>query len=652
MKPLDNILGSGGDFTTAPSASSLAALTLVLGLVFITTAQSATNIVTSLADSGVGSLSQVIAESAAGDSIVFGVSGTIPLAGELAINQNLAIIGPGSAVLTISGQGATGIFCINSSVTVLISGLMISNGRTPDQAEGSGGAGAPGGAIINNGSLTLLNCVVTSSRSGSGGSGYSPPFQFPPVAAPGPGGSGGDGGAIWNSGTLSVSNCVISDNATGSGGAGGCNGDWSDPNGSAGRGGGIFSLGTLNLADSVVSGNGTGIGGGVVPLESGGGGGDGGGVWNGGQCTAIRCIFAGNRTGPGGEGGAGNPANVGCGGGGGWGAGIFDQNGLALTDCTVSNNFCGNGGAGGGSSVEPPGSGGSGGSGGGVYTVNGVIVGSTIVGNGAGTGGPGGTELPGGFYGNGSAGPQGEGGGILSDGQLLLLTNCTVAGNVAGSGGGLSLYGATQAVVACTIVHNSAGGESSRAGGVATEVKAPSFLDTLIALNTALDVAGTFNSLGHNLVGATNGGSGFSATGDLTGTTASPLDPGVAPLAYNGGPTLTVALLRGSPAIGAGAAPGAPSTDQRGFPRPAGAVDVGACEYGYPPVLQTVRPAGGATDISISGRPGQAWRLFASPDLASWTPIATNYFDANGAMFFHDARGVGQKERFYRASMP
>jgi hypothetical protein len=58
-------------------------------------------------------------------------------------------------------------------------------------------------------------------------------------------------------------------------------------------------------------------------------------------------------------------------------------------------------------------------------------------------------------------------------------------------------------------------------------------------------------------------------------------DPKLGPLADNGGPTLTMALLPGSPAIDAGNTSLAPATDQRGFPRPAGlAADIGAFEYG------------------------------------------------------------------------
>ena len=78
---------------------------------------------------------------------------------------------------------------------------------------------------------------------------------------------------------------------------------------------------------------------------------------------------------------------------------------------------------------------------------------------------------------------------------------------------------------------------------------------TIVAGNTAAtngpDVFGNFTSQGHNLIGKTNGSSGWVGT-DLTGTIAQPLNAMLAPLGNYGGPTETMALLPGSPAIGAG----------------------------------------------------------------------------------------------------
>ena len=85
-------------------------------------------------------------------------------------------------------------------------------------------------------------------------------------------------------------------------------------------------------------------------------------------------------------------------------------------------------------------------------------------------------------------------------------------------------------------------------------------------------LSGTSFDAGHNL--SSDNSYTFTSVGSLNNT-----DPKLGPLANNGGPTLTIALLPGSPAIDAGDDSSAPPTDQRGFPRPAGpAADIGAFE--------------------------------------------------------------------------
>jgi hypothetical protein len=83
-------------------------------------------------------------------------------------------------------------------------------------------------------------------------------------------------------------------------------------------------------------------------------------------------------------------------------------------------------------------------------------------------------------------------------------------------------------------------------------------------------VVGIFESQGHNLIGV-GGGIGFvnGVNGDLVGTFLDPLDPKLGPLANNGGPTQTQALLAGSPTIDRGDNTDLLPTDQRGagFPR-------------------------------------------------------------------------------------
>ncbi|GAB1545115.1 hypothetical protein NUACC21_77910 [Scytonema sp. NUACC21] len=87
------------------------------------------------------------------------------------------------------------------------------------------------------------------------------------------------------------------------------------------------------------------------------------------------------------------------------------------------------------------------------------------------------------------------------------------------------------------------------------------------------EVFGSFNSFGYNLIGDSTGSTGFSATGDIVGTSDSPIDPRLGALGFYGGSTQTIALLPDSPAIDAGdpnLVETDPKTDQRGFPRVSG----------------------------------------------------------------------------------
>jgi hypothetical protein len=102
--------------------------------------------------------------------------------------------------------------------------------------------------------------------------------------------------------------------------------------------------------------------------------------------------------------------------------------------------------------------------------------------------------------------------------------------------------------------------------------------NTIVAGNSAdasPDLAGVLASSGFNLFGNSSGGSGYAPT-DILDVVAL-----LGPLADNGGPTQTRALLSGSPAINAGDNADAPEWDQRGpgFPRIVdGQIDIGAFE--------------------------------------------------------------------------
>jgi CSLREA domain-containing protein len=178
----------------------------------------------------------------------------------------------------------------------------------------------------------------------------------------------------------------------------------------------------------------------------------------------------------------------------------------------------------------------------------------------------------------------GAGGGILSTGTLN-VTNSTIYGNTGGGqgGGGIAIYSGNATLTNDTITDNSdLGGGGAQGGGVGAFGGSVTLVNTIVAGNKAdgggPDVSGSFTSLGHNLIGNTTRSSGWIST-DLTGTAASPLNPLLATQLGNyGGPTQTLPLLPGSPALGGGAPVNGITTDQRGVTRSATAPSIGAFE--------------------------------------------------------------------------
>jgi uncharacterized repeat protein (TIGR01451 family) len=161
----------------------------------------------------------------------------------------------------------------------------------------------------------------------------------------------------------------------------------------------------------------------------------------------------------------------------------------------------------------------------------------------------------------GGAGATGFGGGIFTQtGGKTTLLNSTVAGNSAaenGSGGNLST--------------SNVPGRTGAANGTFT------LKNTIVAGGTGATGqedcnGGGFTSQGNNLEGALQ--CGLTDPSDQR-----KVDPLLGPLADNGGPTQTRALLADSPAINTASNAGCPAADQRAIARPqAGTCDVGAFE--------------------------------------------------------------------------
>jgi CSLREA domain-containing protein len=227
----------------------------------------------------------------------------------------------------------------------------------------------------------------------------------------------------------------------------------------------------------------------------------------------------------------------------------------------------------------------------------------------------------------------GVGGGIASTGPSLTLANSTVSANQASIGGGVSATVALT-VTSSTISGNVAGGPGSimgTAGGVSgglgstvtlrsstvagnqsfagpgsgggIEAPAPRVQNTILAQNVALaadqstaavdNCASPTASQGNNLSDGAD--CGLTQPGDRQGTAVA-----LGPLADNGGPTDTQAVLAGSAALDTGA--GCPSTDQRGAARPRGsACDVGAYEAAPPAATTAEVETIGRTSVLVHG---------------------------------------------------
>ncbi len=186
-----------------------------------------------------------------------------------------------------------------------------------------------------------------------------------------------------------------------------------------------------------------------------------------------------------------------------------------------------------------------------------------------------------------------QAGGAISNGGTLSVVNSTLADNSAYAGGGGGIFNqATLTVVNSTIAYN---GATDGGGGIFDSEGTATLDNTIVAANTegsglgalAADITGSpvFGTSAYNLVGVDNTESLSASNDNLLNIR----NPGLGALGNNGGPTQTIALLAGSPAIDAGnnALAVDPTTgdhlayDQRGtgYPRVVGAsVDIGAFE--------------------------------------------------------------------------
>jgi len=202
--------------------NALVSLALVAGTTLgsvaaLTTAASAsTAAVTNCNDAGAGSLRQVVADAAPGDTIQVAPGPACPVitltSGEIDIARDLTIVGPGADVLSVSGNGASTVFAVDAGATVSISGLTVEDG---DDVTSSGGGG-----IRNDGTVEISHSYVTGNASVVGGAGV---FNDGTATVDASTIAGNDGEGLHNSGTATVTDSTISGNTGASG-----DGVWSD----------------------------------------------------------------------------------------------------------------------------------------------------------------------------------------------------------------------------------------------------------------------------------------------------------------------------------------------------------------------------------------------------------------------------------------
>jgi hypothetical protein len=461
---------------------------------------------------------------------------------EIQPGLDLTIEARSGTATTIDARLRSQILLVDAGSTALLQDLTLTEGEARS---------GQGGAVVNNGTLTLVDCRVADS-----------------VAVGPAGGPGGyAGGGIDNEGDLTIRNSVIADNRV---------------------------VGAAKAASSTAT-NGT-FGQEVF----------GGGIYDNGLLTAVDSTFTGNQA----VGGsiAGNLSGLAGGDAFGGAIAIF-QFSASITGCTFVNN---------------------------------QAVGGDVI------------STPGGAAGGDVFAGIAEGGALFqqaTNAQTLTVVNSTFAFNTARGGNGVQRAGAhelahanfagggglylatdhnTVELINDTVAYNSAlsgsgpgAGIPPGAGGILSDGPGVSIWNTLVARNTARnaapasafasDVSGPFDSLGHNLVGTSDGSTGFSAAlHDLFGGNGkSPIDPKLdTVLRSAGGPTQTLALLAGSPAVDRGdnavlASPPGVTTDQRGVARPHGsAVDIGAFELDARPAPWPIL-AGGHTSLKVHGGPQQ-----------------------------------------------
>lgn len=505
-----------------------------------------------------GTFAAALAAAQDGDTITFTCAGTIAIASTISITKAITITRTAGSVV-LDGGGTAQIMSITTPSaggrTVTLDGITFAHGSASGATPTGGAINISGSTVIINGGLFTQDQATTTSASPS------------TIAA---------GGAIYNiNGDLTLRNVNFSyDSAhattgTAEGGA------------VANLGSGSVTVSTTTFfSDSATSAN--------VGQPSSVGGSLGGAVLNhGSQVTVSSSTFSNDTA-------SGNGTIR--------GGAIANDTNLSLTQATFTNDSAAstNAGSAFGGALSIIGSGNtqinastfstnaiSGTSGGSAFggaidndgstAAIAQIAGSTFNGNRAAAASAAGFS------------PVAAGGAMNNDGAATTtIINSTFAGDSASGayasfGGALNTSSDDVTVTNSTIAGNSITGGTSGAYGV--DVAASSGALTLANSIIGNGTVGAFDCYALSSASIADGGHnvdqdhscGFTGASDIINA-----NPGLGALANNGGPTLTMALLDGSPAINAGGSRsnGCPAADQRNIPRPQGtSCDIGAFEF-------------------------------------------------------------------------
>jgi hypothetical protein len=451
--------------------------------------------------------------------------------------------------ITIAGPGGLRLFDVTKGTNLTLKGLTLTGGDAQGFNGGSGsqpggGSAGLGGAIFNQGTLTILDSTLTGNTAQGGNGGQITSNQ-----------NGGGGAGLGGAGA---------DGALPSIGTPGHGGDGGGPNGGDGAISSFFS----HSLSGTNGGYGGGGGGGTsfyrIGVGNGGAGGFGGGGGGAGDSTYLapnsyNFFFT-----------SGDAGNGGFGGGGG-----ADGRDNVGSDVFNDPEHLGQGGFGGGNGGYEA-AGGGGGMGGAIFNNGGTVTltNSTVSSNNIKGGAPTG---------------YGMGGGVFNNAGTITITNSTVALN---SNGGLYNLNGTINVTDSTFADNTTTTSNNyayRASGIISAAYDGGTATANISNTIIWDPGAGYDfsyfafsggistySGTNNLIGSIDAVNDFNAPGIVSTS-----DPLLGPLQNNGGPTPTMALGQNSPAIEQGDKAVGPATDQRGFPRDladTGTVDIGAYE--------------------------------------------------------------------------